>query len=526
MSAEIEKINQDMEKFLLQLKDEIEIITNPLNNSDLDLPAIDKYLHEINSFYYRSFHSHFMPVYEREIKQEIAELLHLSRQEEMIKKDLVANLRRYAKLYNQVKTLTGLLGNYRSDIYSRLLSAVIPKDQGIIDLRYGLKQLQNSLNNLQAMTGGLIEILSNQDLMTTLAYSPLCLHAVQMVAALDINNISTAKNLNSFLLNLELIRNYLLKLDSSDYGSAGKAIINDIKNLITRPKMKLLPPIQSFYNKILRPILNQQIELITLYLEKENLARAGELAGRLAELLYNLLQAADQSLVYLSKIDPYLFNSLLSSGTPVNANMLSRLEKQTEQTLLAVNDILHQLNPSADQDFSYFSSRTQEVIEQAYTYYQETSNNLNIKNLGNLYAGMNRLTSDLLQLEDKIFLTNYKYQHWEQASDLFLAMVNMVDTYLNLLADTRADLERLLTPRNLIRVWKDMDIRIERLTIEKDRVFPAEYRYILDKCGVETRVTDDIDMTVLHEEGDIFIIRVDEIVEEEVPYLIVSMKGQ
>jgi hypothetical protein len=55
--------------------------------------------------------------------------------------------------------------------------------------------------------------------------------------------------------------------------------------------------------------------------------------------------------------------------------------------------------------------------------------------------------------------------------------------------------------------------------------FPEEFVNLLDRYQVETRIAEQ-DRTILHAEGDLFIIKVDELSEEEIPYLIVGMKGK
>jgi hypothetical protein len=211
--------------------------------------------------------------------------------------------------------------------------------------------------------------------------------------------------------------------------------------------------------------------------------------------------------------------------TPLDYNLIINLEKHTADTLSVINNIFNELVPASNPDFKYFSNRARLIIEQSYSFYYKLTNNQNIKNCGMLFSALNRIAADFLLLEGRTELLLNKNDHAGKISSESLTLVNILDSYLNLLANTRADLERLLAPRNLNRIWKDINIRIDRLPLEKGQLIPDDYRYILDKFAVETHIAEDLDMVILHEEGDIFIIRVDEIVEEEVPYMIISMKG-
>ncbi|MDD3272177.1 MAG: hypothetical protein PHR04_08800, partial [Syntrophomonadaceae bacterium] len=118
-------------------------------------------------------------------------------------------------------------------------------------------------------------------------------------------------------------------------------------------------------------------------------------------------------------------------------------------------------------------------------------------------------------------------EHHNEVLKHLLTIVNMLDNYLNLLANIRADLERILAPRNISRAWKEVNVKVDRVPLQKGQVFPLDYLYLLDKHLVETRLCQDgqEDNLILHEEGDLFIIRVDELLEEEMPYLVIAQKG-
>jgi len=100
-----------------------------------------------------------------------------------------------------------------------------------------------------------------------------------------------------------------------------------------------------------------------------------------------------------------------------------------------------------------------------------------------------------------------------------------VDAHFELMENIRSDLQRLLAPRNISRTWKDIRIRIDHIPLHKGKLFPVNYQYLLDKYAVETRITKQDNNLILHEEGDIFIIKVEDKTEEEIPYIIISQRG-
>ena len=107
---------------------------------DRDYEALDNYIYELNTYYYRSFHEHFFPYYQKTIATEVENLWHIKQDQDMIIQDLLANLKRYAKLYNQVKVVNKLLANTREDFNSFLYEVYREKEQTNAELLYIIKK--------------------------------------------------------------------------------------------------------------------------------------------------------------------------------------------------------------------------------------------------------------------------------------------------------------------------------------------------------------------------------------------------
>jgi len=102
----------------------------------------------------------------------------------------------------------------------------------------------------------------------------------------------------------------------------------------------------------------------------------------------------------------------------------------------------------------------------------------------------------------------------------------MIQSYIDLLVNIKVDLERLLAPRNISRFWKNHGVRTERIYLEKGQPFPAEYVSLLEEHKVDIHPGDYEQPVILHEEGDLFIIRVDNYVEVEMPPLTIGWRDQ
>ena len=107
-----EKFNPDffaakLEQVLSSLRQEIEQSLPSPSFAEMG-EELDNYIFELNSFYYRSFTERLFPRYRSSVQEEVSQLLKLSRQETMVKMDIMANIKRYAKLYNQVKNILSI----------------------------------------------------------------------------------------------------------------------------------------------------------------------------------------------------------------------------------------------------------------------------------------------------------------------------------------------------------------------------------------------------------------------------------
>lgn len=58
----------------------------------------------------------------------------------MIKKDIMANIKRYAKLYNQLKSITSVLSESYESVNSHLLKIIHEQDKRTYELLYALKK--------------------------------------------------------------------------------------------------------------------------------------------------------------------------------------------------------------------------------------------------------------------------------------------------------------------------------------------------------------------------------------------------
>ena len=191
---DIKEFNPDfftaqLEQILSTLRREIErSIPSPTLLQE-ENEELDNYIFELNSFYYRSFTERLFPFYHSSVQEEVSRLLKLSRQENMVKMDIMANIKRYAKLYNQVKSILSICKTSRENVDEDLLAISREQDQRVVELLYTLKQLENDFINLKALISRINTWLEDGELMFLIKTHPAAIPALQMASSLDRNRL-------------------------------------------------------------------------------------------------------------------------------------------------------------------------------------------------------------------------------------------------------------------------------------------------------------------------------------------------
>ncbi len=248
-----------------------------------------------------------------------------------------------------------------------------------------------------------------------------------------------------------------------------------------------------------------------LYLQQGQVAEAAVAARSLQKWLEPLVTVLKQQQSLLAKgVRPAPFYS----GKDFSIARLAKLEQKLTESEQNIAQRIADLASPTSYAWDNIYDDLSELLPNEYEYYQALNHNALTQVCLNIFLIITGLDSDRLQQNAVSQLSGY-YQE----------ILDWNATYYNLLKNISSDLERLLAPRNLTRIWKGMDIRVEQMELKVGNQFPEEFVNLLDRYQVETRIAEQ-DRTILHAEGDLFIIKVDELSEEEIPYLIVGMKGK
>lgn len=509
-----------LEQVLSVLRQEIDQL--PSSSFEGMGQELDNYIFELNSFYYRSFTERLFPLYRSSVQEEVSRLLKLSRQETMVKMDIMANIKRYAKLYNQVKSILSICQESRENAGQALLSFSREQDHRAVELLYTLKQLENEFVNLNTLISRINTWLEDEELMFLIKTHPAAIPALQMASLLDRNNPLQADAISRLLVYLTYLVKTLSRFQSRQNSKQTDGIIEEIRK--RTPVFSWLPETEgliNFYEVHVKTRISLYLDAIQLGLVSEQ----PELLNRSVIDFDNFLSGL---IMLLEKTSPSA--PALSTAVSPNKMLIDTVNKLNDDSLnivKTITGITSELSGSGEPDFTYFSTKIQEILQPATSLLKNAITTIELACFPELFTGLNRAELQLSLLTARIDLLNQKQEHHNEVLKHLLTIVNMLDNYLNILANIRGDLERILAPRNISRAWKEVNLKVERIPLQKGQVFPPDYLYLLDKHLVETHLCQDDqeDNLVLHEEGDLFIIRVDELLEEEIPYLVIAQKG-
>jgi hypothetical protein len=104
------------------------------------------------------FTRNFFLYIKSEIQEVLTRLYKISHQEEILYRDILASLKRYTQLYNQVKNIANLLKQSREETNKELLAVMHDQDHYATEQLYTLKRMRDSLSSLFSITQYLSEL--------------------------------------------------------------------------------------------------------------------------------------------------------------------------------------------------------------------------------------------------------------------------------------------------------------------------------------------------------------------------------
>lgn len=518
-----ELYTRQMETLLESLHQEIDTKLRVLTEPQ-DITQLDDYVYQLNSFYYGSFHEKLFPLYRQLMQEDIQSRLNLALQEDTLRQGILGNIKRYAQLYNQVKRLTTTLSHGKETSYQLILANSRYEDRGSIGLYSALKLWREHLQAAGRQLGQLREVLDDRSFCQTIERFPGIWPLVYFWESVDLGQPVQGASYTSVLSYLSYCSRLLRQLQKEDKPFArSTALIKELADKTAGLNSVSMPAAFNRYRSYLTEQMGSALPTLNLYL------KLGD-TDSYKSVLRRLLQHFDDNIHLLEKAQHFLISGyrealLQACRSPANSSVdISQVQETINGLLDSLIGLEREFSIPGESDFQNFSQRVQAHLEESGIWMSGFAPGAKADQAGSLFASLYHLELERQYLLRSIVLMREDSKRRQELQDTLLQVANNMDSFVNLLGNIRADLERLLAPRNLARLWKDLDVRVERVPLERGKPFPARFLHLLEKHPVNQYPADSEEIVVLHEEGDLFIIRVGDEQEAEVPFMTVSKK--
>lgn len=517
-----------LEEMLTNLRENLVLnFIEDFNAHNINFDNLEEYIKELNSYYYKSFHEHFFPDYRKTIVTDLEELLQIKKDQDMIIQDLLANIKRYAKLYNQIKLVNKLLKDTREDFNSSLYAIYREKEYQNTELLYTLRNLHNVLNALQVISNILTSMYDDKNLVNAVKLYPNMPRVLVNTSKQAPHELDIIKRL---IVRLQVILKLVQQLESTNIS---KKIVEDV--LVDFTSQINAIHNDSVWSSLPKAFVNDFdfkvktfTELISSYNELNKLEKIRSMAKEYEKILYNFIIVLDQGLDFLDKNDSKYGADLLGNTfaiSDLSYNSLSVLNQSVSEIKGTLERIQENIISTGEPDFSYLAKTIDDLLSNYRSRFQKLIQHEDLMQITPLAKQLNMVNLEFSILDRHLHLLKEKHSFAKSLEEKYLSVINILDSYLSFISNTRGDLERILAPRNLSRTWKGFSVKIDRIPTEVGKKLPAGYEHIVNQGSIERRISHlDTDI-ILHEEGDIFIITIDDITVYEIPPLILAQKG-
>lgn len=509
----------ELSSFLTCIKEELQQQMQCLQSQQLGQNELEDFILDLNSYYYQSFQERFFPLYRTEIEEEMKKLYKIARDESALKEDILKNLKLSAQIYNHVKNGLSLLKQNHALVDDLRFTTGLSQEQLLLELIYALKDM------LTTIVKCLDTLKSYQSLITELELTK-CFDSYPFQAMIknlwlnwepDNNNFD--RDFKRLMMNLELSQKLLTKISGSDEKSADNwdiwldELYKTENNLANK---KYSPSLSTWYKQHVRPQFILYEELLELSIKQRDRKRI-QLTVRnfetwLRSLLYLLTRVSRGSGIP----EPMLLEMHWSK--PVNYSFIKEITSLLTQVQKNLQNLFKQYEEASNPDFPIFSESAGKILSETWPKFKSILKDNDMTEF-NLFNNMlERLKNQFSFLEMQIDHLNTRARHIEKMQQQFEQILTTINNYQFLLAEMKNQLAKTLAPRNLSRQFKDMDLRIEHVVINKGEVFPSDYYDLLniedDQTGQEHLIAE--------EDGDIFLFRLDDLKDALIPKIILG----
>jgi len=504
----------ELSAFLTRIKEELQLQGQALKSKELERNELEDLILDLNSYYYQSFHEQFFPLYRAELEEDIKRLYKIARDETALKEDIIKNLKRAAQMYNHVKNGLNVLKQNHELVDSLRFTTSHSQEQLLLELLYALKDTQTAMSKC-------LDTLKSWQSLKALPELAKCWQVYPFQSALrglwmswDADSNSFGRDFKRLLINLELIQKLLAKITFSDENSTENwdiclAELHKIENNLAHKKYS--PSLTLWYKQHIRPQFILYAELLELSIKQRDRKRIQLAVRNFETWLRSLLYLLERVSIRSGKPEPLLLEMHLFN--PPDTSLIDEIAALLTQVQENLQQLIKQHDEAAHPDFYIFSAAAGKIVNEAWPKFKSMLKETNLNDPSILNNALARMQNQFSLLEMQIDHLNTRAEDIQKIKQQYEQMLATLDSYQDLLTEMKNQLSRTLAPRNVSRQFKDMDLRVEHVPINKGELFPPACYYLLniseDQSGRERFIEE--------EDGDIFIFRLDDLKDSIIP---------
>lgn len=512
---------------LSKLRSQLDQLVGPLPDG-MDLEGLDQYLLDLNTFYYQSFHHHFMPRYRQAFEDDLRRIHKLSRSEQSLQTDLINVLRFYIKVYNQTGLTARQLKERRSEVNLRRLALQAGTETRTVDLLYLLKEHVEAWVRFANEVDVARSLKADKPLLATLERFPACSLAASLFRTGNFQDGKDKRDFNRLLSQWQLGLRLLARMQADYNQNPAKELMNSLVDELEKvdaswDSRKAVPAVREWYKQNVQPGYHLYLETLRSYGGRMDPRRF----SRMAAQFQDWLQAWLNTLEY--------YTGLQARGWDEWLDRLPALISLDEDFCLeladfglrgrrSLDELISSLAASQAGSYDSFSQSSRQILTEAGRYLHKLPGSP-AGSLSALRLTVQKLSSEVEMALRGIDLLDERENHAREAMVTYRDLQLALDTGIGILDSFSAQIEHMLDSRALKNRFEDMAPDIEHVAVRTGAMLPPGWAGLAEKGRIGTQVSEAPQGLVLHAEGDIFVIRLGEQVYEEIPKIIVSRKG-
>ena len=503
-----------LEELLKRLRQEID---SQLHIDSIQSVAdLDQYILKINSFYYQGFLEYYLPRYEQRWQAEARELLMLTQQQQVLETNIVSTLKRYTRLHNLLKTLLANLKAFYQDTDHEVLLIQEETSRQGTELLFALTDLKHQLQSLQGYLTAVKPYLQDTELVRQVDEFPGYLEIFHLEGSTDLQPSIGSHKLSQALSEIT----YLMRLagDAAAKDHDGRIrIAGDMQRHIDQLEggVDSDDPVNLWISQK----LTRELALYATALS------APTVSPDMQTLINKRLEGWHRVLKLRASNhcgpDPLIQNAVDCLGR-ISAENAQEALRDVEFSIQQLEQIIMILQNNPEPSYKVLV-QVREWLAFWTPFLRSMSTEEEIRWIPPLYSLLYQVRVAISFLSNQLSMIETSRRRSAYNQDQAGRMRDLAVTQLEFLGQLKADLDRLLAPRNVSRTWKDMGVRLIKVPLQKGEVFPEEHIPLLGQARWEPRVdAARPDYTIVHEEGDLFIIQVLNEEQTEIPYMILT----